>query len=354
MEKRSAIHNQQENHSLKEDSDKKVVKNIVIRKEYARKKVKETENHTTMFICAGKLKKTMDLSVIKREVTPTAKEENELKTHIQAVLKKIKVTHTIPMLGGSGAKQTWLKNTHDIDIYVKFSYQKYKDRSEELSDILHDELKRTFTNIIRLHGSRDYFQIKKDGYTFEIVPILNIKHAHEARNITDVSHLHVDYVKKSIKKKKSLSTEIRLAKQFAKGNHVYGAESFIKGFSGYVLELLTIHYGSFMNLVQAASKWKGSTRIGGKSEIKKLNPSKLSCLVVIDPVQPGRNAAAAMSEEKYYDFIMACRAFLKHQSLSFFKEKPFDISGLHRIGKVIELHIIPLSGKRDIVGAKLL
>ncbi len=47
-----------------------------------------------------------------------------------------------------------------------------------------------------MHGSRDYFQIKEKGFTFEVVPILKIKDAKEAMNITDVSPLHAAWVKK--------------------------------------------------------------------------------------------------------------------------------------------------------------
>ena len=76
------------------------------------------------------------------------------------------------VLGGSGAKGTWLK-TFDADIFVLFNYKKYQDKSDKLSDILEKTLKKKF-KITRLHGSRDYFQIKKEGFTFEIVPILGI------------------------------------------------------------------------------------------------------------------------------------------------------------------------------------
>ena len=36
-------------------------------------------------------------------------------------------------------------------------------------------MKKKFKNIIKLHGSRDYFQIRENSFTFEIVPILKIK-----------------------------------------------------------------------------------------------------------------------------------------------------------------------------------
>ncbi len=296
----------------------------------------------------------MDFTPVLREIKPTKKEEQQLSSIAKSVTKKISIKNAVPMLGGSGAKRTWLKNTHDIDIYVKFKYSIYKDKSDQLADILHQALKKRFSRISRLHGSRDYFQLKQKSLTLEIVPILDINNPSQAQNTTDFSHLHVHYVLKHIQKRKKLADEIRLTKQFAKANHVYGAESYIKGFSGYVLELLTIHYGSFMELMKAATKWKPGVVIGDKKTAKKLNPSKRSILIVMDPVQPDRNAAAALSEEKFYDMIIASRAFLKHKSLSFFEEKHLDPKNLKKMGMLVQLDVKPLSGNRDIAGAKLL
>ena len=86
---------------------------------------------------------------------------------------------------------------------------KFKDKSDKLSDILQKFLKKSF-KITRLHGSRDYFQIRQGKFTFEIVPILDIKRAEQAENITDVSPLHSNFVLRH----KKLIDEMRLTKQF--------------------------------------------------------------------------------------------------------------------------------------------
>src|SRR3990167_7967472 len=53
------------------------------------------------------------------------------------------------------------------------------------------------------------------------------KHAKEAKNMTDVSLLHVGWVKKRLNKK--LADQVRLAKKFFRAQKVYGAETFIRG-----------------------------------------------------------------------------------------------------------------------------
>jgi len=75
--------------------------------------------------------------------------------------------------------------------------QEKPDR-KELSDLLEKKLKSAFKSkkISRLHGSRDYFQIKENDFTTEIIPILDIKKAEQAEKITDVSPLHAEWVNK--------------------------------------------------------------------------------------------------------------------------------------------------------------
>lgn len=282
------------------------------------------------------------------DVQPSKKEVLEVSSLAKEIISKIKIKDAKAVLGGSGAKNTWLPGKKEIDIYVKFNYKKYKDKSEKLSDLVYPKLKKAFKKVTSLHGSRDYFQVFKDNFTIEIIPILDIKKADEAKNITDISQLHVDYVKKYAK----LANEIRLAKTFAKAQEVYGAESYIRGFSGYVLELLVIQYGSFKKLINAASKWKEITAIGKKDDVATLNYSKkVSPLILIDPVQSTRNAAAALSDEMYNKFIAVCKSYSKKPSDEFFTPKKHSFKSDHNS---ILLEVKPKSGKQDVVGAKLL
>ncbi|MDD5178166.1 MAG: hypothetical protein PHT54_02700, partial [Candidatus Nanoarchaeia archaeon] len=171
---------------------------------------------------------------------------------------------------------------------------------------------------------------------------------------TDISPLHVKFVNKN----KKYSDQIRLSKRFAKVAKVYGAESYIKGFSGYVLEILTIYYKSFNNLIKAVSKWSSTTEIGNKNLINNLNRAKKeSPLILIDPTDSTRNAAAALSQEKYDLLIKSCREYLKNPSENFFKEKVFDMDDIKRrnkASKIITLNVVPLNKKTDVAGAKML
>jgi len=293
-------------------------------------------------------------SVLKK-IKPTKKEEKKVFDRVNQILNKINknIKDAKAILGGSGIKGTWLKDSHDADIFVCFDYNKYKDKSDEISSILEKVLKKEFKKTVRLHGSRDYFQIKEKDFTFEIVPILQINKAIQAKNITDVSPLHANWVNKH----KKLRDDMRLTKKFCKSIGVYGAESYIKGFSGYVCEILTIYCGGFLNLVKKAPNWPDKAIIDiekhHKNALFELNQSKLqSPIIVIDPVQKNRNAAAALSFEKYDLFRQKCRKFLKKPSEKFFVAEEFDIDKIK--GEKIILEAKPKQGKRDIVGCKLL
>ena len=287
---------------------------------------------------------------VKNKIRPSLQEHRKISRLAKRVVSKIKIPKASVVLGGSFAKDTWMKNTKDIDIYVRFDYKRYKDDGGKISDLLEKELRKSFKPF-RLHGSRDYFQIEIDDYKFEIVPIIAIKKGEEALNITDFSSYHVDYVRKH----KRLADDVRLAKAFTKACGTYGAESYIRGFSGYVLELLVIKYGSFLKLVKNAAKWKPKVIIGDKRKSERLSwAKKVSPLILIDPVQPDRNAAAALSDEKFFDFVNACKNFLKKPSEDFFIKKKVDVNDLRTKGSVVMVTYKPLKGKEDVVGAKAL
>ncbi len=287
---------------------------------------------------------------------------------IKAVDKLIKRINTLLeenniragcVAGGSYAKGTILKNDFDIDLFVRFDYS-YKEKDKDLSRMLGRVLKPLRPELV--HGSRDYYQLRRAGLLFEVVPVLRINDYKKAVNVTDMSSLHVAYVKKKLKKRPGLADQIRLAKQFCKSARVYGAESYIKGFSGHVLDLLIIHYKGFENLLMQACVWGSRVIIDSekhlKDPIKQLNKSKTqSPLIIVDPIQPDRNAAAAISREKFGLLKKRAKSFLEKPSPDFFKVKKLSIKELRRKSGdnwLIIAKARPLKGKKDVVGAKIM
>ena len=106
------------------------------------------------------------------------------------------------------------------------------------------------------------------------------------------------------------------------GTGVYGAEIKVGGFSGYLCELLIMKYGSFAETVEAFAQYNKRVVIDienyyadRQNELSLLFPEPL---VIIDPVDKGRNVASAVQPEKLYIFVGAARAFLKKPDAAFF------------------------------------
>lgn len=224
---------------------------------------------------------------------------------------------------GSFAKDTWLRTDPEADIFVILPscYEKGFIR-----DVLHPKLKSSLQRFSpqELFSEHPYLTFSLHGVKVDVVPAI-APTGEGVKTVADRTHLHTEFVLKTTDER--LRDQIRLAKAFAKGVGVYGAEVRVRGFSGYLLELLTIHYGSFRGLLRAASReWvpgkvlidlKGYYTDEGARRVFGPQP-----MIVVDPVDPKRNAAAAVSLEKMAEFIMASRLYLKRPSSEFFFPKP--------------------------------
>lgn len=304
------------------------------------------------------------------KIVPPPIERRKFHQATERFLKKLKgkLHDAQAILGGSGAKDTWLSGNPDADVFVVFNYSQYARRAGELSETLYPLLKKAFPGkrITRLHGSRDYFQLEFRQITFEVIPVLHINKAEQAKNITDISPLHSIWVNTHTQR---LKDQIRLLKQFLQAHTIYGAESYINGFSGYVVEILVAKYKSFEQVLRAAADWPVNTVIDverhyrGKDVFFELNQSKLqSPLVVIDPVDKSRNAAAALSLEKFLALKQLAKRYLAsppalweelfiRRRVTFIRLKE---QAQEKKTNLLYLAVVPQRGKEDVVGVKLL
>ncbi len=302
------------------------------------------------------------LSKVLKKIKPS-KEEQELIDSLKEGLENLRIPGAKVFVGGSVGKGTWLKDNHDIDVFVRFNYRKYNKKN--ISKELENFLKKYRIKYDKLYGSRYYFRVQlknifkrklpKD-YVCEFVPIIEIKKPSQALNLTDISPFHTEWVNKLPKK---LLDEIRLAKHFFKANRLYGAESYIRGFSGYVLEILVAQYKGFVNLLEACQKWKNKDVIdiskyysSAEKAYENLNPSKrTSPIIVIDPVDKKRNASAALVKEKVKKLQDIAKRFLEKPSDKFFKKTKTSFDKLK--GNILWIEAKVLNKKEDVAGAKL-
>jgi len=300
----------------------------------------------------------LELEMNKYEEELMAIEVKKFISSLNGALRKKKIRADV-FVGGSYAKKTMIKSeNYDIDIFIRF----HKDGN--LSDALENALKLTKTPCIRVHGSRDYFQIKiNTKITFEVIPILKIKKPKEAKNVTDLSYFHVNYVKR--KTNSRISNEIRIAKQFFKAQGVYGAESYIGGISGYGSECLIIYYKTFENMAKAIVKAKDKIIIDpeknykGKEALIEMNGSKIeSSIVLVDPTFKERNVLAALRNETFLKLKKSLEILLKKPKKEMFdiKDRSFIDEEMKKQAKKDEFVKIILSTDKqegDIAGTKM-
>lgn len=235
---------------------------------------------------------------------------------------------------GSVAKDTWLKENPDIDVFMRLPISIPRKNLGEIGLKIARKAAAGYEHIERF-AEHPYLEICIKGYHADIVPCYDAKLG-EWQSATDRTPYHTDYIKTHLSQ--HLRGEVRLLKRFMQGIGVYGAEIKVGGFSGYLCELLVMNYGSFADTMEAFAHHKGRTVIDiekfyvvRQNELALLFPEPL---VIVDPVDRGRNVASAVKSEKLYEFIGAARALLKSPSETYFyppKTKPLPIAELKKL-----------------------
>ncbi len=267
------------------------------------------------------------LQEVLKRITPTEEEhkrEEEIVREIFQELKKFKEVK--PLLVGSLAKRTDISTNKDIDIFIKFHPQVPRDELEKKGLLIgKDFFKKLKADYEIDYAEHPYVTGSYRNYSIEIVPCYAVKG--KPKSAVDRTPFHTQYIQKKLRERRSLQGEIRLLKQFMRGVGVYGAEAKVEGFSGYLIELLVLSYGSFQKVLEKAKNWQFPQILDPKALWKKDKKSlkyffSEANLIVVDPVDKDRNVAAAVSEKRLSQFMTAAGEFLKKPQEKFFFPPP--------------------------------
>ena len=251
---------------------------------------------------------------------------SNLSTLINKELMKQKSTASIELVG-STAKDTYLKHNLDIDMFILYPPSYPKDTIAQTTL----QIGRTIlSNTEECYAEHPYIRGRFFTYKVEIVPCYQIADTVQKISAVDRTPFHTQYIKNHLQE--AQKQEVRLLKQFLKGINCYGAEAEIQGFSGYLCELLILKFHSFHQLLSHAQQWKKLTTL---SLTDHPIPSFLDPLIFIDPVDPERNVAAAVSPRSFHRFITACASYLEDPKKTFFFPKPITVWSLEKIKQIM-------------------
>ena len=238
----------------------------------------------------------------------------EVKQRVEDASKRNLTVHSVE-IGGSVAKGTWLADNVDVDIFVKFDSTISKKRLEDLGVKIGRDALLPNESFLR-YSEHPYVVGIIDGITFNIVPCYDVVKG-SWKSSADRSPYHTSFMKNRFNK--ILKNETRLLKKFLKVLGLYGAEIKVKGFSGYVCEVLILKYGSFISVLKAMSDLVGGEILSLDDVDEDITEKFDTQLVILDPVDNRRNLGAAISPVNVSSFIMASRSFLEKPSIMFFK-----------------------------------
>jgi tRNA nucleotidyltransferase (CCA-adding enzyme) len=261
---------------------------------------------------------------ILQRITPNQEERARVEALSRKIEEKISEAcksegvSAIVRVEGSVAKDTWLSETPDLDVFMRLPTSIPRKNLGEVGLRIAKKAAGDAEQLERF-AEHPYLEIFLDGYRVDIVPCYDAKPG-EWQSATDRTPFHTDYIKTHLGK--ALRDEVRLLKRFMQGVGVYGAEIKVGGFSGYLCELLVMKFGAFAEVVKAFARYNQRIVIDiegvyrdRENELTLLFPEPL---IIVDPVDKGRNVASAVQSQKLYTFIAASRAFLKNPEEHFF------------------------------------
>lgn len=285
-----------------------------------------------------------------KHITPSSEETSRayelfkiIKSRIEGIVKEFGFPYSIT-LEGSVVKGTHLRGETDLDIFILI-------RNDEMSRDWLEELIDGIARILseykprKLYASHPYIRLDVNGMEVDIVPAYMAYSIEEVRTAVDRTPFHTRFIREKLHDEKV--NEVRLLKKFFKSINVYGAEIKVEGFSGYLTELLIVYYGSFINTLHGIANWSPpqvldiDRRFTDVKDYIRIYGEKP--LIVPDPVDPRRNAAAAVALRSFSKAVLAARAFLERPSIDFFFPR-FPTSSWEVLNDLIEKRQSSIAG----------
>jgi tRNA nucleotidyltransferase (CCA-adding enzyme) len=233
------------------------------------------------------------VAAVRERVTPDADERERLQSvtadltaRIEEAVADLPVAADV-LLVGSTARGTWLAGDRDVDLFVRFPADLDREKLEAYGLQVGEAV---LPDGRTEYAEHPYTVGEFEGFTVDLVPCYDVDTATDIQSAVDRTPFHTEYLEARLDE--GLAGEVRVCKAFLKGIGVYGSDLRTRGFSGYLTELLVLEYGGFREFVEAAADWHPQVELDPEDHGTEAFDD---ALVVIDPTDPERNVAAALS-----------------------------------------------------------
>lgn len=227
------------------------------------------------------------------------------------------------MLVGSVAKDTFLHDP-DVDVFVLFPTNVSRRELERLGLEIGREVLESGEE---RYAEHPYIHGIWQGLEVDLVPCYRVDDPAEMKCAVDRTPFHTRFIRANLSEEQR--TEVRLLKQFMKGVGTYGAEARVQGFSGYLIELLVLRYGTFRGVLEAATHWRPGEVLTLKGKGRKFAEP----MTFYDPVDESRNVASALSLDSLALFMFAAQMYLRDPSIKFFfpdRREPLTVEDIRQ------------------------
>jgi tRNA nucleotidyltransferase (CCA-adding enzyme) len=262
------------------------------------------------------------LNSTKRRLTPSTKRREEIENAAEEIRKAVERECVKARLDaevridGSLAKNTWIQDNVDVDIFIRVKPELTKP---ELKTICLPIARRALAPNLIIERYADHPYVESYVHTtsgtlrVNVVPCYSVELG-KWQSATDRTPYHTQYVRQHLTDK--MADEVRLLKGFLRGIGSYGADIKTGGFSGMLAETLILAYKDFLQTITDFTTWREDKFIDIENHYDKrhgeIHQIFREPLIVIDPIDKGRNLAAAVQQTQLWNFAAASRHFLQN------------------------------------------
>jgi len=277
------------------------------------------------------------------EITPTEEEVHnqkkmiaKLSIQLERYGKRLGIDYeSIEAHGSTGKKQTQLRGSSDIDLFVTLNPDDYRriismprdERDRKISELLDGFIENWFypalqdlepTKIQKSYSDHPYLSLQLEGQEIDVVCCFSLSKEMIGSEgpITAVDRTlhHTDYILQHMKG--AMRSDIRILKSFVRAAHAYGDRCAVgrMGFTGYALELLVTEFGDFeeaLDRIRNLEKNPVDPANRPLNELKEKQGFHDDHIFIIDPTDLDRNVASSFDSRGYKWLNLRCNELIK-------------------------------------------